>query len=101
MDWTKCSTGNTGRGRRRRRSGTYEETFMRHRIVLLGLWLGCCASVTLAQNAPKPVPPGQNAISSEDRAVLTTGVDALGKQIESLRQSLAGKAELMALLPDV
>ena len=49
----------------------------------------------------KPIPPPGVAIPDADRAELTTGVAALGREIASLRTALAGKPELLALLPDV
>lgn len=81
------------------------------------------ASLLLAQ-APAPAPKGQPksqpapppavdhlgiklipqpgiAIQAEDRAELEAGVAALGKEIEAIRGSLAGRADQLALLPDI
>jgi pimeloyl-ACP methyl ester carboxylesterase len=58
----------------------------------------------LADNNPdkvKPVPPPGVAIPDADRAELETGVAALGKEIEGLRESLKKKPALLDLLPDV
>src|ERR1044071_114905 len=50
----------------------------------------------------RPIPPlPTKELSAEDRAELTKGYEALGKQIEALRGELAGKPRLLALLPDV
>ena len=51
--------------------------------------------------AVRRVPPPGIAITSADRADLTAGVEALGKEIAALQKDLAGKPELLALLPDV
>lgn len=87
------------------------------RLLLLLLII---TSVSFAQNAappappqappppppPKPqilrtVPPPGIAITSADRAELSAGVVELGNAIASLQKDLAGKPELLALLPDV
>jgi hypothetical protein len=74
--------------------------------------------VAQAPVAPKPVPPPAPpvilgpfgikripqpgvTIAEADRAELTAGVTALGKEIEVLRASLSGKSDALALLPDV
>ncbi len=49
----------------------------------------------------RPVPPPGVAIPDADRAELQKGADALGKEIEDLRQTLKGKPALLDLLPDV
>ena len=49
----------------------------------------------------RPVPPPGIKVADDDRKALQEGVDALGKQIESVRASLKGKPDLMAALPDV
>ncbi|MGB8170558.1 MAG: hypothetical protein WCF18_23850 [Chthoniobacteraceae bacterium] len=63
-------------------------------------------SATAFAQSPQPqllkrVPPPGIAITSADRAELSAGVEALGKEIASLAKDLAGKPELLALLPDV
>lgn len=81
------------------------------------------ASLLLAQ-APAPAPKGQPKsqpapppvvdhlgiklipqpgiqIKAEDRAELEAGVTSLGKEIEALRGSLAGREDQLALLPDI
>lgn len=47
------------------------------------------------------MPPAGNEIPAADRKVLEEGAAALGREIESLKKSLAGKPDLLALLPDV
>ncbi len=49
----------------------------------------------------RPVPPPGISIDDADRAQLQAGVEALGKDIEQLRQDLKGKPALLELLPDV
>src|SRR5215472_2032600 len=48
----------------------------------------------------RPVPPPGVAIPDADRKELEAGIAELGKEIEALRTSLAGKP-LLELLPDV
>ncbi len=71
------------------------------------------ASISFAQNpapppapTPKPqllrtVPPPGIAITSAERAELTAGVAALGKEIAALESELKAKPELLAELPNV
>ena len=62
------------------------------------------ASFTFAQPAPqpiKPLPPAGIELPAAERAELTTGVAALGQEIETLRIELKDKPKLMELLPDV
>ncbi|MDB5694438.1 MAG: hypothetical protein JWO81_3501, partial [Alphaproteobacteria bacterium] len=47
----------------------------------------------------KPIPPAGIAVPDADRAELTAGVAALGKEIDSLKGTLKG--DQLALLPDV
>jgi hypothetical protein len=49
----------------------------------------------------KLIPQPGVAIPDADRAELTAGVAALGKEIDALRTSLKGKPDMLALLPDV
>lgn len=49
----------------------------------------------------RPVPPSGVKLADADRKALQDGVDALGKEIEGLRESLKAKPDLRALLPDV
>ena len=49
----------------------------------------------------RPVPPKGIELDPEVRAELQTGVEQLGKSIEKLRQDLAKKPALAALIPDV
>jgi hypothetical protein len=67
------------------------------------LCFGLCA-VAQSQQSRGPirrVPPAGIAVADADRAELQAGVDELGKQIDSLRESLAKKPALLELLPDV
>lgn len=55
---------------------------------------------------PKPqllkrVPPPGIALTTAERAELTAGVEALGKEVAALEKDLAGKPAMLALLPDV
>ena len=49
----------------------------------------------------KRIPPAGISVPDTDRTELQAGVDELGKQIDSLRESLAKKPALLELLPDV
>lgn len=49
----------------------------------------------------RPIPPPGIDVPAELRARLATGAKRLGDQINELRKSLAKKADLLALLPDV
>jgi dienelactone hydrolase len=49
----------------------------------------------------RPVPPPGSNLPESDRADLQTATDNLGKEIDSLKKTLAGKPDLLALLPDV
>jgi hypothetical protein len=49
----------------------------------------------------RPIPPVGIAVPDAEKAELEKGVGQLGKEIEVLRESLKGKPELLALLPDV
>ena len=49
----------------------------------------------------RPVPPQGIAVPDAEGAALRQGVEALGKEIATLREALAGKQGLLVLLPDV
>jgi hypothetical protein len=49
----------------------------------------------------RPVPPPGIAVPDDVRTELRAGCDELGKAIADLRTALAGKPDLLALLPDV
>jgi hypothetical protein len=49
----------------------------------------------------RPVPPPGIAIEDAERAQLQAEMEALGKEIEQLRQDLKGKPAFLELLPDV
>jgi pimeloyl-ACP methyl ester carboxylesterase len=51
--------------------------------------------------AIRQIPPPGIAVPDADRAELTVGVEALGKEIESLRTDLKNKRDLLRYLPDV
>ena len=51
--------------------------------------------------AVNPIPPPGVPVPEPDRAALTAGVAALGKEIDALRTVLKPRPELLALLPDV
>ncbi|HEV8379690.1 MAG TPA: prolyl oligopeptidase family serine peptidase, partial [Tepidisphaeraceae bacterium] len=52
-------------------------------------------------NQVRPIPPVPKAMTAGDRSDVEAGVAAIGKEIEALRKELAGKPDLLALLPDV
>ena len=58
------------------------------------------ASSRQAERVP-PIPPPGVAVSDADRVELQAGIDALGKEIDGLRQQLKDKPALLELLPDV
>ena len=58
------------------------------------------APATTPRLIPPPAPPDK-LLSAKDLAAIQTQLDALGKQIDSLRSDLANKPELLAYLPDV
>ncbi len=49
----------------------------------------------------RPVPPPGVAIADADRGALQESVNTFGKEIQSLKEALAGKPALLDLLPDV
>jgi len=49
----------------------------------------------------RPIPPKGITLADADRSALSAGVDTLGKEIDALGNSLAGRQDLVALLPDV
>ena len=55
----------------------------------------------LAQTPIRQIPPPGIGVPEADRAELQRGIDALAKEIASLRTALAGKPELLAELPNV
>ncbi len=81
---------------------------MAKRFVLLLASVLILASLLLADgpgdNHPekvRPVPPPGIKLDDADRSELQAGVDALGKEIEQLREDLKKKPALLELLPDV
>jgi dienelactone hydrolase len=81
---------------------------MRSHRILAAFALLLTASLLLADgpgdNLPdkvRPIPPAGITVPEADRNELQAGVDALGKEIETLRGQLKGKAALLDLLPDV
>src|SRR5262249_10736127 len=74
------------------------------------MFICCCllAAPLLADgpgdNVPekvRPVPPPGIAVPDEERADLTSGIEELGKEIETVRKQLQSKPGLLGLLPDV
>lgn len=49
----------------------------------------------------RPIPPPGIAVADADRQALQAGVDALGREIDALRDALKAQPELLDLLPDV
>ncbi len=49
----------------------------------------------------RPIPPKGIVLSDGDRSALRAGVDELGKEIDTLRDALKRKPDLLRLLPDV
>ncbi len=54
-----------------------------------------------SQNPVRQIPPPGIDVPAADRAELETGIAALAKEIEALRESLKKKPAQLALLPDV
>lgn len=54
-----------------------------------------------AQEKVPQIPPPGIVVPDADRAELTAGVTALGKEIDALRQDLKSKPQLLRCLPDV
>ena len=75
----------------------------------LCLALPCLAPVHLRADGDKdnhpesvrPIPPPGVEVPPADAARLTAGIEALGKEIATLKRDLAKKPNLLALLPDV
>ena len=61
------------------------------------------AATATAQTPPptKQTPPPGIEVPEPERAELTAGVTALGKEIDAMRGELKSKPQLLALLPDV
>jgi dienelactone hydrolase len=72
---------------------------MRSRLLSVALTLFLVGPLFAAD--VRPVPPPGIAIPDKDRAALTAGVAALGKEIDALRVAFKAKPALLALLPDV
>ncbi len=68
---------------------------------LRALALCILLAVTASAADVKPIPPPGVPVPDSDRATLTAGVAALGKEIDALRSILKVKPEMLALLPDV
>ena len=90
----------------RYRPAAHGKFFMKTTLLLSSLLLLSCAALradgpgdNLVANV-RPVPPPGVKITDEQRAELSAGVAALGKDIDALKNSLKGKPAL-DLLPDV
>lgn len=73
-------------------------------VVLLAVVLGRGAWALDASDDPakvRRIPPPGVLLKAEDRAELSKGVDALGAEIEALKNELKAKPALLDLLPDV
>lgn len=70
-------------------------------IAALLLAIGATAAQQNNPDTVKPVPPPGIAVSETDRAELESGIAALGKEIDSLRETLKKQPALLALLPDI
>jgi len=89
-------------------SPPFEVLFMRPAL-FIG-FLAAIFAVTVRADGPadniadkvRPVPPKpKDPVSATDKAELQKGVDELGAEIDSLRNTLKGKPDLLALLPDI
>lgn len=69
------------------------------RSIAIALLAASC--LAQAPQTNKPIPPAGIEIPAADRAELQSGVEALGKEIETLRVELKDKPRLLELLPDV
>jgi hypothetical protein len=63
--------------------------------------LGAVPAPVPSWNEVKKIPPPGVAVPDSDKAELQSGVVDLGRQVESVRESLTTKPALLALLPDV
>jgi acetyl esterase/lipase len=76
-----------------------------NQLTALFLSVLLCTSAAIAAPTPSPevkqIPPPGIKVPDSERASLQAGVEELGKQIESLRQSLKDNPALLDLLPDV
>lgn len=73
-------------------------------IVVFAAMVSIGNALKAQQNDPnkvRQIPPPGIEVSAADRAELETGIAALGKEIERLRESLKKKPAQLALLPDV
>src|SRR4051812_30685976 len=70
-------------------------------LFILAAGIGAYGFPANDAKAINPVPPAGVAVPDADRAELTAGAEALGKEIEELRGLLQSKPERLALLPDV
>ncbi len=70
-------------------------------LLLTALVLSSLPLFAADSPAPIPVPPPGVSVPDDVKADLTAGTAALGKEIESLKKSLAGRPEMLGLLPDV
>ena len=71
---------------------------MKRTLLPLALLL---AALPLKAAGVIPIPPPGIEVPEATKAELSAGVIALGHEIEELRTALAGKPQLLALLPDV
>src|SRR5215207_5156909 len=73
-------------------------------LILIAVWGVVARGDGPADNVVdkvRPIPPVPKAMTPGDKADVEAGVGALAKEIEALKRELAGKPQLLALLPDV
>jgi pimeloyl-ACP methyl ester carboxylesterase len=70
-------------------------------VLLIEPALFAAPALSPAWSDVKKIPPAGVAVPDADRSELQSGVDDLGKQIESLRESLKKNPAMLDLLPDV
>jgi len=79
------------------------------RSSLLGVLLFLAVSSAARADGPgdnladkvRRIPPTGISLAAADREELKSGIDALGREIETLRTTLKAKPDLLGLLPDV
>src|SRR5438552_2398618 len=70
-------------------------------VMVLGVMAWADGPADNAVDKVRPIPPIPKAMTQGDKADVEANVKAMGKEIEMLRRDLAGKPELIAVLPDV
>jgi len=70
-------------------------------VMVLGAMAQADGPADNAVDKVRPIPPVPKAMTPGDREDVEAGVKGLGEEIAKLRAELAGKPQLLALLPDV